>query len=184
MQVARTELVLAVKQENDDAYFASSNDMSVASSTQMVSNSQNSSSSSNNSSCKPYTYLCHIAKNTDTVEVVKGCMVSLASKLNHVESVTGRDWQVIITGLNFGRINQLIWIINKKLKRSVFVYYCSFSGLFKVVSIGLFWFYFMPFSYNGVCFRKQHFQSAQSVIVNSNLCFFLSNTAILYLTEL
>ena len=123
LQVARTEPVLAIKQEKDESYFPFNNDNSLASSTQTVSNSQNSNSTSNNSnstsnnsSSKPYTHLCHVAKNTDTVAVVKVCMVSLASKLNHVESVTGRDWQVIITKLKFGRINRFIWIIYKSSK--------------------------------------------------------------------
>ena len=40
-----------------------------------------------------------------------------------------------------------------------------------VVSIGLFWFCFMIFMYNGVYFLWQKFSSRQTVIVNSNTLF-------------
>ena len=86
-QVMKTEPVWPVKQERDDLILEATNDKSISSSTQNSSNS-------NNANSKPYTYLCQVAKNTDTVETVKGCMVSLASKLNTVEGVTGRTWQV------------------------------------------------------------------------------------------
>ena len=43
---------------------------------------------------KPYNYIINIDKKVDSVEIVKGCMVSLASKLNIVEGTSGKGWTV------------------------------------------------------------------------------------------
>ena len=47
----------------------------------------------------------------------------------------------------------------------------KFHKVVQLVSIGLFWFRFMPFSYTGVYFLWQTFSSAQSVVLNSNTLF-------------
>ena len=43
---------------------------------------------------KPYTYLQDISQNVDYIEVVKGCIVSLASKLTVGEDASGKVWRV------------------------------------------------------------------------------------------
>jgi hypothetical protein len=43
---------------------------------------------------KPYTYLQDITQNVDCIEVVKGCIVSLASKLTVGEDESGKFWRV------------------------------------------------------------------------------------------
>ena len=43
---------------------------------------------------KPYNYIINIDKKVDSVEIVKGCMVSLASKLIIVEGTSGKAWNV------------------------------------------------------------------------------------------
>jgi len=48
---------------------------------------------------KPYTYLRDIPQNVDCVEVVKGCIVSLASKLTIGEDATGKVWRVKVLKL-------------------------------------------------------------------------------------
>ena len=44
-----------------------------------------------NNSFKPYNYLHYIDKKGDSVEIIKGCMVSFASKLRVVDA---RSWSV------------------------------------------------------------------------------------------
>ena len=43
---------------------------------------------------KPNNYIINIDKKVDSVEIVKGCMVSLASKLIIVEGTSGKAWNV------------------------------------------------------------------------------------------
>jgi len=47
-----------------------------------------------NNANKPYNYIINIDKKVDSVEIVKGCMVSLASKLIIVEGNSGKAWNV------------------------------------------------------------------------------------------
>ena len=48
---------------------------------------------------KPYTYLQDISQNLDSIEVVKGCIVSLASKLTVGEDSSGKVWRVKVLKL-------------------------------------------------------------------------------------
>ena len=62
----------------------------------------NASTSSNfvksSSSLKPFTYFANVDKTSGTaVEIIKGCIITLASKLSVVEEANGRVWSVKVT---------------------------------------------------------------------------------------
>ena len=62
-------------------------------------------------------------------------------------------------------------ILYSEFKRPVLNKFKTGVQKCSVVSIDLFWFCFVPFSYHEVYFLWQTFSSAQSVIVNSNTLF-------------
>ena len=52
-----------------------------------------------NPSFKPYNYFVNVDKTSDAIEIIKGCIVSLASKLTVKEEASGRVWSVKVASI-------------------------------------------------------------------------------------
>ncbi len=48
----------------------------------------------NTNNFKPFTYFYNVDRTVDGVEIIKGCIVTLASKLTIIEDVSGTVWSV------------------------------------------------------------------------------------------
>jgi len=61
-------------------------------------------------SFKPYTYFVNVDRTSDGVEIIKGCIVTLASKLTIADTHGGRVWSVKVSkDLEAGAIMNLIY---------------------------------------------------------------------------